>query len=149
MFCKDCGTKKDESVNTCVKCKGTEFSETYHAERIIAYYTEQVNKRKEVGCVISVVATIVILFILTIVFTNAPWRTKYDEIKMGMTYQQVVNIMGSTGMEYTYTDTSVYVPIYNSANTRYWILEDGEVSILIMVVFQNNKVVAKGRADSG
>lgn len=64
---------------------------------------------------------------------------KYEQIEVGMTYEEVVKIMGTEGTQSTYVAVEGY-------ETAGYIWEDKELFGYLIVIFDNGKVSGKSQA---
>lgn len=137
-YCKDCGAEVSKSAKTCPKCGA------------------KLKKAHPIGIIIGII--IVIIGICTIINSGSSNKTstnlttstenaqseqymtleKFNKIQTGMTYQQVVDIVGTEGT--LSTESS-----YGSASMKiyYWYSSDGVSNATIS--FDNDKVSAKSQ----
>ena len=142
MYCQKCGKEIDNEAVICPSC-GVSTNNT----------KQKPKKKKKHGCLIGIIIILIIFVLfLVIVFSgddtapsddsNTQQTTEYitleefDRIKTGMTYEEVVEIVGCEGKLVTSSE-------FETANTKTygWSSKDmGGITYGATVAFIDNKV---------
>lgn len=167
MFCKNCGNQLPDNSEFCNKC-GTKTSGETSSQSTLnqPIYNQQIpsappKKKKGKGCLITLGIVVVLVIVIAVaagsnggskqpVDNTTQTQTvdtkltleKFNTIQNGMTYEEVVNVIGSEGTILSETGekgSAYYTVIYMYSGDQC----KGDIGANANFTFQNNKLMNK------